>query len=50
MCLAPGPGSFGRVMTFEVTIRGAEDALGLKEPVARVLCPVEEHVGPCEVP
>lgn len=38
------------MMTFEVTIRGAEDALGLQEPVARVLCPVEEHVGPCEVP
>ncbi|MFG1817387.1 hypothetical protein ACGFIF_26770 [Kribbella sp. NPDC049174] len=38
------------MMTFEVTIRGADDVLGLQEPVARVMCPVEEHVGRCEVP
>ncbi|MEV0287484.1 hypothetical protein AB0H36_25505 [Kribbella sp. NPDC050820] len=35
-------------MTFEVLIRGGE--LSLQEPVARVLCPVEGHDGPCEVP
>lgn len=40
-------------MTFEVTIRGfagTDEALGMQEAVKRVLCPVEDHAGPCEVP
>jgi hypothetical protein len=40
-------------MTFEVTIRGfvgTDQALAMQEPIKRVLCPVEEHDGPCEVP
>ena len=37
-------------MTYELTIRGTGEALDLQEPVKRVLCPVEEHDGPCEVP
>ncbi|MFI7063299.1 hypothetical protein ACIBL3_20115 [Kribbella sp. NPDC050124] len=36
------------MMTYEVVIRGGE--LDLQEMVARVLCPVEGHAGPCEVP
>jgi hypothetical protein len=40
-------------MTFEVTIRGfagTDEALAMQEPIKRVLCPVAEHDGPCEVP
>jgi hypothetical protein len=36
-------------MVYEVTIRG-ERRLELQEPIKRVLCPIEEHDGPCEVP
>ncbi|WP_327640072.1 hypothetical protein OHB24_17365 [Kribbella sp. NBC_00482] len=40
-------------MTFEIRIEGfadSDEALAMQEPVARVLCPVAEHDGPCEVP
>jgi hypothetical protein len=40
-------------MTYEMRIRGfagVGEALAMQETVARVLCPVEEHDGPCEVP
>jgi hypothetical protein len=39
-------------MTYEVLVRGVDaiEELATKEQVARVLCPVEEHDGPCEVP
>ncbi|WP_406050294.1 hypothetical protein [Kribbella sp. NBC_00889] len=36
---------------FEVRIAGfagVDDALAMQETVARVLCPVPEHNGPCE--
>ncbi|WP_427885460.1 hypothetical protein ACQHIV_24485 [Kribbella sp. GL6] len=39
--------------TYAVTIRGFvsdDHAAAMKEPVARLLCPVEDHAGPCEVP
>lgn len=36
-------------MVYEVTIQG-ERRLEMQEPIKRVLCPVEEHDGPCEVP
>ncbi|WP_063803707.1 hypothetical protein [Streptomyces silvensis] len=29
---------------------GTDEALALQEPLARLLCPVEDHEGPCEVP
>ncbi|MFD0413877.1 hypothetical protein [Streptomyces sp. NPDC127108] len=29
---------------------GTDAALALQEPLARLLCPVEDHDGPCEVP
>ncbi|EPH46172.1 hypothetical protein ABT390_30100 [Streptomyces aurantiacus] len=29
---------------------GTDAALALQEPLARLLCPVEDHEGPCEVP
>jgi hypothetical protein len=41
------------VKTFEIRIQGfagVDEALAMQEPVARVLCPVPEHDGPCEVP
>ncbi|GAB3810189.1 hypothetical protein GCM10028799_02130 [Kribbella italica] len=38
----------GMVAGYEVWIHGA--GLELQEPVARTICPVEEHDGPCEVP
>lgn len=37
----------------EIHIRGCGDtaeALALQEPIARLLCPVERHSGPCAVP
>lgn len=40
-------------MTSEVTIRGfggVDEVLGMQGPIERVLCPVAEHIGPCEVP
>lgn len=36
------------VAGYEVWIHGA--GLELQEPVARTICPVDEHDGPCEVP
>jgi hypothetical protein len=36
------------VAGYEVWIHGA--GLELQEPVARTICPVEEHDGPCEMP
>ena len=36
------------VEVFEIRILGGEDAL--KEPVARLLCPDENHPPPCPVP
>ncbi|MGC4939407.1 hypothetical protein [Kribbella sp. DT2] len=36
------------VAGYEVWIHGA--GLEWQEPVARTICPVEEHDGPCEVP
>jgi hypothetical protein len=36
-------------MVYDVTIRG-ERRLEMQEPIKRVLCPVEQHDGPCEVP
>ncbi|TCC59426.1 hypothetical protein E0H73_22575 [Kribbella pittospori] len=39
--------------TFEVRIAGfadVDEALAMQETVARVLCPEQEHNGPCEVP
>lgn len=41
------------MMTFEIRVEGfadSDEALAMQEPVARVLCPVAEHDGPCEVP
>jgi hypothetical protein len=38
----------GMVAGYEVWIHDA--GLELQEPVARTICPVEEHDGPCEVP
>jgi hypothetical protein len=38
----------GMVTGHEVWIDGA--GLELQEPVARTICPVEQHDGPCEVP
>ncbi|WP_030675736.1 hypothetical protein [Streptomyces sp. NRRL B-1347] len=38
---------------YEIHIHGFADteaALALQEPLARLLCPVEDHDGPCEVP
>ncbi|WP_138963293.1 hypothetical protein [Streptomyces sp. YIM 121038] len=38
---------------YEIHIHGFADteaALALQEPLARLLCPVEDHTGPCEVP
>ncbi|MGA4838323.1 hypothetical protein [Streptomyces sp. G45] len=38
---------------YEIHIHGCADmdaALALQEPLARLLCPVEDHEGPCEVP
>jgi hypothetical protein len=35
-------------MTYEVLIRGT--SLDMQDPVARVLCPVADHDGPCDVP
>jgi hypothetical protein len=49
----PAVSSFGWVMTYEMRIQGfagVEEALAMQETVARVLCPVAEHDGPCEVP
>jgi hypothetical protein len=40
-------------MVYEMTIggfAGTGEALGMQEPIKRVLCPVEDHDGPCEVP
>ncbi|WJV44801.1 hypothetical protein [Streptomyces flavofungini] len=31
-------------------VAGTDAALALQEPLARLLCPVEDHDGPCEVP
>ncbi|WP_460653769.1 hypothetical protein [Kribbella endophytica] len=36
------------VAGYEVWIHGA--GLEIQEPVARTICPVDEHDGPCEVP
>ncbi|GAA1603721.1 hypothetical protein GCM10009804_70130 [Kribbella hippodromi] len=39
--------------TYELRIQGFSgtgEALEMQEPVARVLCPVEAHNGPCDVP
>ncbi|GGO47807.1 hypothetical protein GCM10012286_41950 [Streptomyces lasiicapitis] len=41
------------VQIYEIHIRGCagtDAALALQEPLARLLCPVEDHEGPCEVP
>ncbi|MBJ3811747.1 hypothetical protein [Streptomyces flavofungini] len=38
---------------YEIRIHGfagTDAALALQEPLARLLCPVEDHDGPCEVP
>ena len=49
-------GSVARVTDatgYEVSIRGfggVDEALRMQDVVARVLCPVAEHDGPCEVP
>jgi hypothetical protein len=53
MWRAADVGRFGRVMVYEMLIRGfgaTDEALVMQEPVSRVLCPVEDHDGPCEVP
>lgn len=41
------------VQIYEIHIHGcagSDAALALQEPLARLLCPVEDHEGPCEVP
>ncbi|MFD9910420.1 hypothetical protein [Streptomyces sp. NPDC059063] len=41
------------MQVYEIHIHGCtgtDEALALQEPVARLLCPVEDHEGPCEVP
>ena len=38
---------------YEVRVAGCADigaALALQEPLARMLCPIEDHPGPCPVP
>lgn len=38
---------------YEIRIAGCADtaaALALQEPLARLLCPVEDHPGPCPLP
>ena len=49
----PRPPTVQGVQIYEIHIRafaGTDAALALQEPLARLLCPVEDHVGPCEVP
>lgn len=50
---AGAPSTVRSVQLYEIHIHGCADtdtALALQEPVARLLCPVEDHDGPCEVP
>ncbi|MEU8227394.1 hypothetical protein [Kribbella sp. NPDC048915] len=41
------------MMTYEVKIEGfgsSDEALAAQTPIARLVCPVADHDGPCEVP